>query len=198
MTQRILKGLLTAVAALSLAACTEDPNWNAKDVSGLMPDLQFELARAPSGDTVTAADYAGKIKLVFFGFTYCRDVCPATMAKLGQALSAMPEQTADDVRVLFVSVDPKRDTPQRLADYTSGFGERFVGLLGEIDYLRELTKRYRTTFSHGEPNEDGHYMVSHSSAVFVFDRSGKLRLLAKPDQSINGLVADLERLVESG
>jgi protein SCO1/2 len=198
MNQHILKALLGAVAALSLTACSEDPQWNAKDVSGLMPDLQFELARAPGGETVTASDYAGKIKLVFFGFTYCRNVCPATMAKLGQALSAMPEDAADDVRVLFVSVDPERDTLQRLTDYTSGFGERFVGLRGEIDYLRDLTKRYRTTFSYGEPNEDGHYMVSHSSAVFIFDRSGKLRLLAKPDQSIKGMAADLERLVESG
>ncbi len=194
MLQRIAASILALLAA---TACSDDHDYNAKDVSGLMPDLQFELARAPSGETVSEATFEGKVTAVFFGFTHCRNVCPATMAKFSQAIEAMETEHADQVRVLFVSVDPKRDTLERLDEYTSGFGKRIVGLRGEESYLRELTKRYRVTFGYGEPGEDGHYAVSHSSATFIFDESGELRLLARPDQSIQGLKEDLTHLVES-
>lgn len=197
MLHRLIVAAVITLAGMALAACSEDHQWNAKDVSGLMPDLQFELARAPSGKEVTAADYQGKVTIVYFGFTNCPDVCPATMAKFSQALQAMESDQADQVRVLFVSVDPKRDTLERLAGYTDGFGERFVGLRGQEDYLRELTKRYRVTFGYGEPDANGNYNVSHSNAAFIFDGSGKLRLLARPDQSVEGLKEDLTHLVES-
>ncbi len=197
MLQRLAQWIVAAFAAAALAACSEDHQWNAKDVSGLMPDLQFELARAPSGERVTAADFQGKVTVVYFGFTHCPDVCPATLAKFSQALQGMELQQADQVRVLFVSVDPKRDTLERLAQYTGGFGERFVGLRGDEAYLRELTKRYRVTFGYGEPDDDGNYSVSHSNAAFIFDESGKLRLLARPDQSIEALKEDLTHLVDS-
>ncbi len=188
--------VLALLLAVALGGCSEDRSWNAKDVSGLMPDLAFELTRASDGATVTAADYAGKVKIVYFGYTSCPDACPAMMAKLSQALSAMPESTADEVRVLFVSVDPKRDTRERLADYTDGFGERFVGLREDVATLRELTKRYRVTFGYDEPDESGFYEVSHSNAAFIFDKEGRLRLLARPRLSIEDFAQDLTRLAQ--
>ena len=102
---------------------------------------------------------------------------------------------ADDVRVLFISVDPERDTLEKLAQYVDAFGERFVGLRGSIPRLRDLTKRYRVTFSHGEPDEQGFYDVSHSTAAFIFDREGEIRLLARSSSSIDAIAGDLERLV---
>lgn len=194
MPQRIALMLILATAT-ALAGCGEERAWNTKDVSGLMPDLELELTQASTGNAVTEEAWADKIRVVFFGFTHCPDVCPATLAKYSQALQGMDPETADAIRILFISVDPKRDTLERLDEYASAFGERFVGLRGEVPYLRDLTKRYRVTFGYGEPDENGYYDVSHSSAAFVFDRDGELRLLTRPDDSIEALQADLERLV---
>jgi len=189
--QRYAWVLLITVA---LGGCSEDRSWNAKDVSGLMPDLAFELTRASDGRKVTAGDYAGKVRVVYFGYTSCPDACPAMMGKLSQVLSAMPQSSADQVRVLFVSVDPERDTRERLARYMNGFGERFVGLRGKEATLRELTKRYRVTFGYSEPDESGFYKVSHSNAAFIFDEQGQLHLLARPRLSIEDFAQDLTRL----
>lgn len=184
---------MLAAAVLMLPACAEEQSWNLRDITGVMPELQFELTRAADGETVTQDTYQGKVTVLFFGFTNCPDVCPLTLSKLAGALDGMDH--ADAVRVLFVSVDPERDTPEVLRRYTGAFGEQFVGLRGDIPALRELTKRYRVTFSHGEPDEHGHYDVSHSSAAFIFDRDGDVRLLARHDAPVEQLRADLEQLV---
>ena len=194
---RIVAGTLLALGLLLLNACAEEEPWNLRDVSGLMPDLEFELTRAEDRETVTEAAYDDKIKVMYFGFTSCPDMCPLTLARFSQALQQMDEEDADEVRVLFVSVDPERDTPERLAKYADSFGERFVGLRGPIPYLRDLTKRYRTTFGYGKPDDSGFYDVSHSNAAFIFDRDGEIRLLGREDDDIDDLAADLERLAES-
>lgn len=188
-------GVVMALTLLLVTGCAEEKPWNLRDVGGLMPDLEFELTRAQDRAAVTEAAYDGKVTVLFFGFTHCPDVCPLTLARLSQALGQMDAADADAVRVLFVSVDPERDTAERLARYVEGFGERFVGLRGPVPYLRDLTKRYRTTFGYGEPDENGFYDVSHSSAAFIFDRDGAIRLLAREDDDIDGIAADLERLV---
>jgi len=186
---------LLALGVLVVNGCTEPEPWNVRDISGLMPDLEFELTRAEGEQSVTEAAFDDKVKVMYFGFTSCPDMCPLTMARMSQALGQMDEETADEVRILFVSVDPERDTPERLAKYVDSFGERFVGLRGEIPYLRDLTKRYRTTFGYGKPDDSGFYDVSHSNAAFIFDRNGEIRLLAREDDDIDAIAADLERLV---
>lgn len=208
--RRPVRFALVAMALL-LSACAEEQSWNLRDISGVMPDLRFELTRAADGATVTQADYEGKVTVLFFGFTNCPDVCPLTMSKFAAALDGM--ERADDVRFLFVSVDPRRDTREVLRDYVGAFGAQFVGLRGDIPVLRELTKRYRVTFSYGDgyehddesggdehggeegDHDHGDYDVSHSSAAFVFDRDGDVRLLARQDASIDAIQADLEQLV---
>lgn len=189
--------LLALVAVLGLAGtgCSNEPDWRLRDVSGLMPDLELRLTRAADGETVTAADYRGKVVVLYFGYTNCPDVCPVTMARFSQALEALGDD-ADAVRVLFVSVDPRRDTRERLHRYVDAFGERFVGLRGDIPVLRDLTKRYRVTFGYGEPDETGFYDVSHSTAAFIFDRDGELHLMARSDASIDAIVTDLRRLTQ--
>ncbi len=192
--RRAIAGLLVA-AALIAGGCSEDRSWKLKDVSGLLPDLEFELTRAEDGATVTAADYRGKVTVVYFGFTHCPDVCPVMLARFKQALKQLGSK-ADAVRVLFVSVDPKRDTRERLAQYVDGFGERFAGLRGPVPTLRDITKRYRVTFSYGEANDSGFYDVSHSTAAFIFDREGELRLLARSGSRIDAITQDLRRLLQ--
>lgn len=184
---------LGAFMALVLGGCAQEPDWALRDVSGLMPDLQFDLTRAADGATVTAEEYAGEVTVLFFGFTNCPDICPMTLQKFSQALQSMD---GADVRVLFVSVDPERDTRERLREYVSAFGDRFDGLRGPEPALRDLVKRYRATFGYGEPDEHGNYNVSHSSAAYIFDRDGEIRLLARQDASIDEIERDLTRLVQ--
>lgn len=100
--------------------------------------------------------------------------------------------------MLFVSVDPERDNPDRLRKYTDAFGPDFIGLTGEQDQLKALTKRYRTTYGYGEPDERGDYPVSHSSAVFAFNAQGEVRLLLRDDDGVRGITEDIEQLVRSG
>ncbi|HKJ96017.1 MAG TPA: SCO family protein [Gammaproteobacteria bacterium] len=180
--------------AVLVSACSSDEPWHLRDVSGLMPDLEFRLTRAADGATVTEADYPDEVRVLYFGYTSCPDICPATLGKFGQAIGDLDPRVADDIRFLFVSVDPKRDTPDKLAAYARAFGGRFVGLTSDIPTLRDLTKRYRVTFGYGEPTDSGFYTVSHSSAAFIFDRDGELRLLARQSASIDAIEQDLRRL----
>ena len=189
------RAVLSALPLLAgLTACSEPP-WRAKDVSGLMSPLEFELTNG-GGRQVTAADYRGKVLLVFFGYTHCPDVCPTILARLAQITERMDEP--DEVRILFVTVDPARDTLQVLRAYTELFGPQSVGLLGERAALDALTKRYRVTYGYGEPDASGNYPVSHSSAVYAFDRHGEVRLLIRDSVSIDDVLADLKRLAAEG
>ncbi|MFL1455486.1 SCO family protein [Marinobacter sp. GN3S48] len=182
--------LLLATTFVLGGCLGEDDSWHGKDIQGLMPGLAFELTDT-SGETVSAGELDGQIRLLFFGFTSCPDVCPTTLQKLSQAIKAMPSELQSQTLALFVSVDPKRDTPERLASYVDFFGKRIVGLTGDEPELRELAKRYRTTFGYDEPDADGNYAVSHSSAVYVFDRDGEARLLIRPDLSADQIRQDL-------
>lgn len=198
---RLLNMLPIAAVVTStviLAGCfSDDGSWHGKDISGLMPELAFELTDT-SGDTLTADDTDGEIRMLFFGFTSCPDVCPATLQKLSRAVKDMPDELQDDTRIVFVSVDPRRDTPERIGSYVDFFSERAIGLTGEEKALRELSKRYRTTFGYDDPDEEGNYNVSHSGAVYVFDREGDARLLFRPELSVEDIRADLIALAEEG
>ena len=203
MKNRFLPCSHKAISAMALLASLvmlggcfgDDENWNGKDISGLMPELAFELT-GTSGDTVTAEQTDGNIRLLFFGFTSCPDICPATLQKLSRAVKDLPEALRTDTQIVFVSVDPQRDTPERIDSYVSFFSDRAIGLTGEEPALRELSKRYRTTFGYDEPDADGNYNVSHSGAVYVFDREGKARLLIRPELSVEEIRTDLVALAE--
>ena len=203
MKNRFLPCSRKAISAMALLASLvmlggcfgDDENWNGKDISGLMPELAFELT-GTSGDTVTAEQTDGNIRLLFFGFTSCPDICPATLQKLSRAVKDLPAEMRADTQIVFVSVDPQRDTPERIDSYVSFFSDRAIGLTGEEPALRELSKRYRTTFGYDEPDAEGNYNVSHSGAVYVFDREGKARLLIRPELSVEDIRMDLVALAE--
>ena len=193
-------GLVLSLGIL-LAGCGDRGKWYSIDVSGSLPPLSFTMTRAVDGGKVTAADYRGKIVVLYFGYTQCPDECPTTVSNLSQVLSQIG-RSARQVRVLFVTVDPHRDTAPVLAAYVGNFAPQIVGLRGTPDELARLARRYRVFYS-VTPASDGHpYEVTHSSAVYVFDRSGAARLIiasldtVKPD--LAGTTADLERLVSAG
>lgn len=191
---RLLKLLL---ALLLVAGCTQGgAGWKTKNITGLVPDLELAMTQAPARE-VSAADYRGKIVLLFFGYTSCPDVCPTTLARLAAARAALPDHGAA-TRVLFVTVDPARDTPARLAKYVSAFGDGVVGLRGTPQALDRLARRYRVSYSLGKPDANGDYDVAHSSGVFVFDAAGRARLLVRPDDPAPAIAADLGRLEKGG
>lgn len=177
---------------LLVAGCSDGAAWETKDVTGVLPSLEFALV-SEDGEPVTQAAFRGRTTAVFFGYTRCPDVCPVTMARLRRALAELPAALRGHVAVLFVSVDPGRDTPASLAEYTAAFGPEFVGVTGSQAALRRVTRRYRATFGYGGAG-DGDYAVSHPSAVYVFDDLGRARLLIRPDDPVDAITRDLERL----
>lgn len=190
--------LLAAAIALCLAgmlaACaSKDPPYALKDVSGLVAPLEFNLTDQDD-HPVSAAAYRHELVLLYFGYTECPDECPTTLATLARALHSLGPE-ASQVRVLFVSVDPQRDTTAVLKRYVGNFGPQFVGLRGDPAQLTDLSKRYRIAYHYEKPDKYGNYEVDHSSAVFVFDRSGRARLLALSDNTAQQVASDLRRLL---
>ncbi|MGH8427135.1 MAG: SCO family protein [Gammaproteobacteria bacterium] len=184
---------LICLAAVLVTACGGSQQWKTSNITGVMPDLQFTLTR-DNGKTVHASGWRGKITLLYFGYTHCPDVCPLTLATIAQALKKMGPE-AKQVRVLFVSVDPKRDTLPVLKTYTQAFSPQIVGLTGTQTQLQALSRRYRVSYSYDQPNADGSYAVNHSSAIFVFDGKGKVRLLMNYTDGADAMAHDLRQLV---
>lgn len=189
--------IMASLIGLPLSGCHRSETWHATNVSGAVPALDLAMTRANDGKAVDAGDYRGKVTLLYFGYTFCPDVCPLTLSNLGQVLRGLGPAAAN-VRVLFVTVDPNRDTPAVLRQYVSAFGPDFDGLRGTPDQLAALARRYRVAYSVDPHGPDG-YEVTHSSGVYVFDRVGKARLLVSalstPQPDIAGTTDDLRALL---
>ena len=195
---RWLRLCLAACVLSAFAACASRQQWQLDDVQGHLPDLRFQMTN-DLGQPVTAATYRGKVALLYFGYTHCPDVCPLTLVHLHTVLQKLGK-SAEDVRILFVTVDPGRDTVPVLHQYVTAFDPRIVGLTGTGDAIAQLAKRYRA-FYQPEPakaSSSGDYEVTHSSAIYVFDREGRARLLATPGDSNDEILHDLKILVEQG
>jgi protein SCO1/2 len=194
MCGRWMKLLALALLCALTASCAKEQPWRLQNIRGLVPDLAFSMTDDKS-TPVSAADYRGKVVLLYFGYTNCPDVCPTTLATLAQAIRAAGNR-GKDVRVLFVTVDPDRDSLARLHEYVNAFGPAFVGLRGTPEALKELTRRYRVAYSLEPADAQGRYEVNHSSGVFVFDRDGHGRLLMLPKATAEDLIVDLQRLLQ--
>lgn len=187
-----------SLGSLGLAAChqQDDAPWRLIQVAGHMPDLDFHLTD-DQGKPVSGKDYRGKVVLLYFGYTHCPDVCPLTLAQLHVVMQRLGP-LADNVRILFVSVDPARDTPDVMHAYVNAFDPRAIGLTGSPGDIEALSKRYRSAFTREPDKGDGNYEVSHSSAIYVFDQEGKARLLSTPNNPQSDMVHDLHLLIEPG
>ena len=189
---------VAAAAALIGALLLASPParaWNSDDMTGALPKLAFTLTRATDGKAVTAADYKGKVVLLYFGYTFCPDVCPTTLLNITTMLKKMGKQ-AEDVRVLFVTVDPDRDTAPILKAYVNAFSPEMDGLRGTANAIAILARRYRVAYAVKKPTRTQPYEVNHSSAVFFFDRKGHARLVTLTTNDTAGVASDIERLIE--
>jgi protein SCO1/2 len=140
----------------------------------------------------TEKDFAGKYTLVFFGYTYCPDVCPATLAVMAAALDKLGPR-ADRIVPLFITVDPKRDTPEKMKSYLASFGTRFVGLTGTADDIAKVAKEYRVYYREHPAENGGEYTVDHSGVVYLMDPNGKFIANYSLDTSPDMLAADLAK-----
>lgn len=193
------RAAMTLIGASALASCRDDNPWNSVDVEGALPALDFTLTRVRDGKLVTQADYRGKLVMLFFGFTHCPDVCPLTMGNLLQVLDQMGKD-ARDIRILFVTVDPERDTPPVLKAYVEDISPQVVGLRGTANQLARVARRYRVTYKVIPERGTQPYQVVHGPSVYVFDRAGDARLMIPRfyDNSadIKGVTEDMTRLAQ--
>jgi len=146
-----------------------------------------------NGQPRTLADYHGKIVIVYFGFTHCPDACPAELTKLAVVLKKLGS-AGTGVQVLFITLDPARDTPALLKSYVTAFDPDFVGLTGTAPQIDAAARAFFVQYARVQQGED--YVINHSTRIAVFDARGRLRLLGTEDTSIEDIVHDIRGLTE--
>jgi len=147
-----------------------------------------------SGQPRTLADFKGKVVVIFFGFTQCPDVCPTTLAEMGKVVKELGAD-GDKVQVLFVSVDPERDTRELLKQYTTAFHPSFLGLFGDAEATARVAKEFKI-YVQKQPTKGGGYTVDHSAGTFILDQQGRLRLFAQHGAGAPMLLGDIRTLLK--
>ncbi len=193
----ICRSSFAALLALGLAACDgASPKFRSTDITGVDYGKSLELTDH-TGKPRRLEDFRGKVVVVFFGFTHCPDVCPTTLADAAQAMKQLGPD-ADRVQVLFVTVDPERDTQEALAKYVPAFDARFLGLRGDLEATRRVAKEFKVYFEKRPGKTPGEYSVDHSAQSYVIDAQGRLRLFVRHDRIAEDLAPDLRVLLKSG
>ncbi len=188
-----MKSLFAALCALLLAGCDGTPKFNSVDITGANYARDFALTDH-TGVRRTLADYRGKVVVVFFGFAQCPDVCPTTLADMAQVRRKLGAD-GQRLQVLFVTVDPERDTPQVLAQYVPAFDPSFVGLHGTAEEIAKAAKEFKVFYQKVPGKTATSYTIDHTAGSYVFDREGRVRLFVKHGQGVDPIVADLKRLL---
>ena len=189
-----LAALLLATAACDKLSPPARSPFHGTDVTGLeIPGLQLADA---AGRPRSLAEFRNQLVVVIFGYTQCPDVCPTTLHDYAQAMKALGKD-AGQVQVLFVTVDPKRDTAELLRQYVGAFDPRFIGLRGEAGALDRVVKDFHIYVDTRPGRTPESYTVDHSSQVFVFDRSGKLRLMINAGTPSADIASDLRVLLDN-
>jgi protein SCO1/2 len=189
-------GLLLAAALLAGCGDGAGPaKFKLTDVTGAGFGREHNLTDH-HGRPRTLADFRGKVVTVFFGFTHCPDVCPTTLAEMAQVMKALGPD-ADKVQVLFVTVDPERDTQKVLQQYVPSFHPGFIGLHGDAAATARAAKEFKVYYNK-QPVKAGGYSVDHSAGTFILDREGRLRLFAQYGQDASVLLHDIHLLLKQG
>ena len=155
------------------------------------PAPDFELSRA-SGDAYRLSENMGKVRLLFFGYTSCPDICPTTMAELKQTLEKIGDKDSRQVQVLFVTVDPKRDTPERVQEYVNHFNSAFIGLSGSEISLAKVWSDYGIFRLEVPGASAAGYTVDHTARITLIDRNGNLRVSFGFDTPVENIVHDVK------
>jgi protein SCO1/2 len=189
----VIRPLLAAALLGLLAACAPPAPFNATEIDGLsygkdigIPDTQGRIRRLD--------EFKDRVTVVFFGFASCPDVCPDTLMRLRAVKNALGAE-AERVQVLLVTVDPERDTAERLEAYVRNFDESFIGLRPEPAELDKVVKAFHA-IAVKMPTADGNdYTIDHSATLYIYDQDARMRLIARPDLPVDKLADDLRRLL---
>jgi protein SCO1/2 len=185
------------IAVMALAACGRgEVRPGTSDITGAMPDLSFHMTRANDGAAVSAEEYRGKVVLLYFGYTHCPDACPTTLTNLAIVLQKLGAR-AKDVRVLFVTVDPGRDTLPLLKAYVASFAPQIDGLRGTDDEIASLARRYRVLYRVTPASSGNDVQVMHAISTFFFDRDGRARLVTTSTEDTAAIAGDIRQLFSS-
>ena len=150
-----------------------------------------------SGESASLSDFEDKVVLLYFGYTYCPDVCPATLVELSRAMKLLDELEREQVQVLMVSVDPARDTPEVLAEYMAHFDPSFIGLTGSESEIAAAADAYGIFVNKQEGTIESGYLVDHTANVAAIDQDGNMKLIFKFDTPAEEIAADLQQLLDS-
>ena len=188
--------LLVATPLLALAllaGCTPaEPVFKSTDISGTSYGKTLRLTDH-HGQERTLADFKGKVVTIFFGYTQCPDVCPTALSGMSTVMQELGPD-AERVQVIFVTVDPERDTPELLAQYVPAFDARFLGLYGTPEKIAEVAKEFRV-FYRKSGDLAGHYTIDHTAGTYVFGPDGRPRLYVKHAEDPQVVVADIKALL---
>lgn len=198
MTHRVISGI---ALCLTLVACGERADtppqassFNSIDLAGVPWGHDFRLTDQ-SGKPHSIADFRGKVVMLFFGYLNCPDMCPTSVAEMAQIRARMGVDR-ERVQGLFVTIDPKRDKPDVLAQYLSSFDPTFIGLSGDEASTAAAASEFKVFFAAQKPGPQGNYTVDHSGGIYVFDPRGRLRLMLRPGESVESKTADVEKLLK--
>jgi len=195
----ILVGLVAAATVAVTAFAVVELQRRALEDS--VNDMPIEIGgpfalSAPDGRTVTEEDLLGRRALIFFGFTYCPDVCPTTLNEVAAWLDALGDDGAL-IDPYFVTVDPARDTPERMAEYTGYFSPRITGLTGTEAQIAQIADSYKVYYARIEL-DDGDYLMDHTAAIYLMDGEGRFWDAITFTATFDEAVAKLRRFVEEG
>jgi len=191
-----LRACCIAFFCLVLTACSPKPEFKNIDITGSTAfGKDFSLID-PDGKVRTLSDFKGKVVVMFFGYTQCPDVCPTTLTEMQEVMTVLGPQ-ADKVQVLFVTVDPERDTAEVLKQYVPAFDIRFLGLRPADEVaLEKVTKDFKIYYKKVPGSSSGSYTIDHTAGSYAFDPDGHLRLYIKHAQGPETLAHDLKELLK--
>ena len=185
-------------ALLALAGCANDvPQFSGIDITGAEGYANDFRLTDHDGKTRTMADFRGKVVAMFFGYTQCPDVCPTTMSDLRKVMQQLGPD-ADKVQVLFVTLDPKRDTPAVLAKYVPSFHPSFLGLYGDAAATEKTARDFKIFYREQPGKSPESYTLDHTAGTLVFDGKGRLRLFHNYGLSPEAIASDFKLLLKQG
>lgn len=187
---------LIAGATGLLSACLpgEKPSFSSIDLTGADYARTFSLADQ-HGQLRSLGDFAGKVVVVFFGFTQCPDVCPTSMVELAEIRKSLGKD-GDKLQAIFITVDPERDTPELLKAYMANFDPTFVALRPTLVQLPELAKEFKIYYKKVAGKTPGSYSMDHSAGSYVYDGKGRIRLYSRYGSAQQGFVSDIKHLLQ--
>ena len=193
-----LRNIFIILSVCVFTGCSEPKaRFNAMDVTDAPWGQGFSLTDL-QGNTVTQASFPGKVTAVFFGFMYCPDACPTHLTKMGEVKKLLGKN-ADQLQLVFITVDPERDSAEQLKKYLASFDPTIVGLRGSLDQTQAITNDFRVFYKKVDTKDSARdpkaYTIDHTTFTYVFDGQGKLRLVIPHDLAVEKIASDISHLI---